>query len=421
MTERFLGVMIEGQTVASLIENNGHWQMLYEDAWRQQGHPLSPQFPLSQTAYVDSGTWRPVQAFFDNLLPEEAARKLMASDANVDPEDHFALLAYYGMETAGALTLIDPEQSRAVESGEQLILPDALSARIQQLPKVALSHGSPKRMSLAGAQHKLPVIYRQGEIFDPVGITPSTHILKPDHQNRDVYPNTAANEWFVMTLAQRVLSDIPNVELTKVPESVYLITRFDRTRFKEQTRRRYMIDGCQALGLNSTSKYAQCTMESLLKLAEQCQKKAQTRMRLFEWLVFNYLAGNSDAHLKNVSFFYDSDGLEITPAYDLLCTSIYHGQRTGQWNEDQLVTPLGKTKEFGAITREDIMAVASELNVPKRKADELMNRWSTSLPTIANEILDTSIAKGRLDAGEIRTLRLIIHGPIMEACQRISR
>lgn len=85
-----------------------------------------------------------------------------------------------------------------------------------------------------------------------------------------------------------------------------------------------------------------------------------------------------------------------------------------------MVTPLAKAKEFGAVTREDIMAVASDLNVPKRKADETLTRWCTTLPTLANEILDTAISKDRLDAGEIRTLRLIIHGPIVEACQRVT-
>lgn len=420
MTERSLAILIEGQTAGKLIENNGHWHMVYEDAWLQQGHPLSPQFPLSQSIYLDSGTWRPVQAFFDNLLPEEAARKLMANDAKVDPEDHFALLAYYGMETAGALTLIDPDQVRPTQAGERPMTQEALSARIRQLPRISLSHESPKRMSLAGAQHKLPVIYREGELFEPIGITPSTHILKPDHQDRDRYPHTAANEWFIMSLAYQTLGYVPKVDLIKVPESVYLVARFDRTEGNGQIQRRYMIDGCQVLGINSASKYAQCTLESLLQLAEQCQKKAQTRMRIFEWLVFNYLIGNSDAHLKNLSFFYDQEGLEITPAYDLLCTSIYHGQ-PGQWNEDKLVTALGNAENFGAVTRMDIMTVAGELNYPVRKADELLERWCSSFPKIAGEILDSAIAKSMFDAGEIRAIRQIIHGPIMEACRRITK
>lgn len=55
---------------------------------------------------------------------------------------------------------------------------DALEARIRQLPNAPLTHAAIKRMSLAGAQHKLAVVLQDVALFEPAGATPSTHILK---------------------------------------------------------------------------------------------------------------------------------------------------------------------------------------------------------------------------------------------------
>src|SRR3546814_12012079 len=83
-------------------------------------------------------------------------------------------------------------------------------------------------MSLAGAQHKLAVILRDGQLLQPVGSEPSTHILKPDHPDPD-YPHSAVNEWFVMRLARRMGLTVPDVSPRYVPAPLYLIDRFDRS------------------------------------------------------------------------------------------------------------------------------------------------------------------------------------------------
>src|SRR5690606_26074383 len=80
----------------------------------------------------------------------------------------FGLLQHYGPESAGALTLLAPGQ--ALPDARLEPLPDeALSARIRALPRQPLSEGAPKRMSLAGAQHKLAVVLHQDRLWEPVG------------------------------------------------------------------------------------------------------------------------------------------------------------------------------------------------------------------------------------------------------------
>jgi serine/threonine-protein kinase HipA len=78
---------------------------------------------------------------------------------------------------------------------------DVLAQRIRNLPRVPLGGDAPKRMSLAGAQSKLWVVYRGGRLFEPVGSEPSTHILKPNHVSDD-YPASVINEYFTMRLAR---------------------------------------------------------------------------------------------------------------------------------------------------------------------------------------------------------------------------
>jgi len=45
--------------------------------------------------------------------------------------------------------------------------------------------------------------------------------------------------------------------------------------------------------------------------------------QLMQWVFFNYLIGNMDAHAKNLSFIYQGRQIRLAPFYDLMCTNIY--------------------------------------------------------------------------------------------------
>jgi len=199
---RQLDVWLEQQRIGELYEQGNLWALHYDPVWRDNGFDLSPALPRDAGEITDGGSQRPVQWFFDNLLPEEGGRQLAAADAGINAADAFGLLQRFGPESAGALTLLSPGQQ--LPPPELRPLPDAeLSARIQALPRQPLSHGAPKRMSLAGAQHKLAVVLEQGQLWEPIGQAASTHILKPDHEQVDDYPHSVVNEWFCMRLAGR--------------------------------------------------------------------------------------------------------------------------------------------------------------------------------------------------------------------------
>ena len=69
-------------------------------------------------------------------------------------------------------------------------------------------------------------------LFEPLPATPSTHILKPDHQGGD-YPASVMNEYFTMGLAEAVGLDVPAVHRLLRTATGYLVDRFDRILPKE--------------------------------------------------------------------------------------------------------------------------------------------------------------------------------------------
>jgi len=433
MTQRALDVWINQTLVGSLDEDAGIWRFQYQPSWLNASgaYPLCPSLPLQVEPVVDGGSQRPVQWYFDNLLPEDGQRRLLAADASLDAADAFGLLAWYGAESAGSLTLV-PVGITTPATGALGALPDAaLSARIQKMRSVPLAHDAAKRMSLAGAQHKLAVVMRDAALFEPEGAQPSTHILKPDHPDPD-YPHSVINEWFVMTLAKRMGLNIPNVVRRYVPEPVYLIERFDRDMGAGLCHRRHAIDACQLLGLDRRFKYAQGSVETLAQLAAACRNKAQTRVRLFHWLVFNVLTGNSDAHLKNLSFLVDANSVQLAPHYDLLCTACYEAplfDQRGWPQQTQLAWPILDTRRFAEIDRTLLLQAADAIGIRPAQADRMLTQQRDRILAQADQLLQDVETENRALlaqrpalaatlAGELRCLRGIRYVVIQEmACK----
>ncbi len=426
---RALHVYFGAQLVGVLSDVGAQWRFDYDQHWLadSSGFDLSPGLQRAQKSIVDGGSMRPVQWFFDNLLPEEMARALLASAAKIDQADAFALLSFYGAESAGALTLIRPSTQPGaptdelrIESGIQPLSDAELSQRIRGLPNQALSTYAPKRMSMAGAQHKLLAVLQGDQLFEPIGVTPSTVLLKPDHVQQDLYPHSAANEWFCMTLARAVGLSVPDVFLRYVPEAVYGVMRFDRVPDRKQAnqsqvpRRLHTLDACQLLSIDRLYKYQQASVATLAKLVLQCREKARTRIALLRWSVFNALIGNGDAHLKNLSFFVGAGGVVLTPHYDLLSTTSY--ARPGQWGDAELSTAMAEASHFGDLRRQHIIEFAGALGVPKKLANEQLDMLLAAITPAAARLtgeMETGQSAIRY-AGEHRQIRVIVSGILKE-------
>lgn len=435
MKGRFLHASINQAEVGALQEVDGLWCFQYADDWLSspQGFALSPYLPLTAEPLLDGASKRPVQWYFDNLLPEEGQRVLLAGDAKLDAADAFGLLAWYGAESAGSVTLLPPDAEPQSVEQLRLLSDDALEARIRQLPKAPLTHAAIKRMSLAGAQHKLAIVLQDGELFEPAGATPSTHILKPDHPDED-YAHSVINEWFVMRLAKRLGLVVPDVHRRYVPSPVYLVDRFDRLTYGQSWQRLHVIDACQLLGLDRSFKYSQGSMESLAALANACRSPAVARSRLFGWLVFNVLVGNSDAHLKNLSFTVSHEGVQLAPFYDLLSVAAYDSpafDKKGWPEQTQLAWPILGVRHFSSIHRNVLLEAGAVLNLAKGTADRVLESLRSRVVAEAQalcaeveaenaEIVRTRPELAATMAGEIRCVRAIVHTVLKDMVKQIA-
>ena len=431
---RKLIAYLNGQTVGTLAEGNDLWTFEYDREWAglPDSFDLSPALPRSRLLHEDGGSDRPVQWYFDNLLPEEQMREAISKEANIHGDDAFALLEYLGAESAGSLVLLPHGKDVNEPGGLRPLSDDELARRIQNLPRATLSSGAPKRMSLAGAQNKLLVVYRDGALFEPVGSEPSTHILKPNHLSGD-YPASVMNEYFVMSLARSVGLPVPPVFRRYTPVPVYIIERFDRlVEDSAHTQRRHIIDACQLLNKSRAFKYKTATLQTLSQIVEYCRNRVVTRLGLYRWLVFNLLLANTDNHLKNLSFVVGPAGIELAPPYDLLSTGTYHtrafANERANWLTVDLTIELPGATTLAAVTRDSILSAGEALGLPRRLGERELDRMIRDLLPALNA-LEQRIERQNAEypepvraflGGERRLISTIKHVIVKDMLQRIN-
>ena len=331
-----LNVYLREQRVGRLWLEGGRFAFEYDEAWlaSDQSIPLSLRLPL-QTEVFDDERARP---FFANLLPESELRRMVARKLGLSEKNDFALLEAVGGECAGAVSLL-PEETEPTGKGRYRTLNDgALNSLIDELPGRPMLAGEEGiRLSLAGAQNKLPVYFDGKQVSLPMGTASSSHILKPPIER---YPDSVYNEAFCMQLAQRVGLSVPTTRILHKAQPLYLVDRYDRRRLPDGTLERvHQEDFCQALGIPPDQKYEKEGGPSLQQCFELVREASVMPVAdakaLLYWVVFNFLIGNADAHGKNISLLLAEDGPQLAPFYDLMSTAVYpelaqrHAMRIG--------------------------------------------------------------------------------------------
>ncbi|MEA5423748.1 type II toxin-antitoxin system HipA family toxin [Synechococcus sp. CCY9202] len=204
---------------------------------------------------------------------------------------------------------------------------DQLITLLDDLPqRPMLAQRDGLRLSLAGAQDKLPVVWDGRRIGLPRGNAASTHILKPAIA---AVEGSVINEAFCMGLGQAMGLQVADTEILVAGErQVLLVSRYDRRRGDgERWLRLHQEDFCQALGVPPELKVQNEGGPDLKDcfglLRRATRPSAPQVIRLLEAVVFNALIGNHDAHAKNFSLLYVGRAPTLAPLYDLLCTAIY--------------------------------------------------------------------------------------------------
>lgn len=174
------------------------------------------------------------------------------------------------------------------------------------------------KISIQGVQPKLSVALNiKKESFEVVEQN-GTYILKPPH---DIYEEVPQNEDLTMKLAALagIKTPIHGMIYNIDGSFTYFIKRFDRLSKNQKVATE---DFAQLLNLSRDTKY-DSSMEKMIPVIEKhCTFPNKEKLKLFRMVIFNFLTGNEDMHIKNFSLIRKNDLVELSPAYDLLNTSI---------------------------------------------------------------------------------------------------
>lgn len=395
-----LEVWLFDRRMGSLSLAHGRLSFAYVPEWLAQplAVALSHSLPLQAEPFDDHQT-RP---FFAGLLPEGQMRRLIAQQFQVSGQNDFALLDHIGGECAGAVTFLEPGQALPQTNGAgatgavgdvEWLSDQKLLALLDELPRRPMLAGNDGlRLSLAGAQDKLPVVVDESgpgavRIGLPRNGAPSSHILKPAiHAVED----SVANEGFCMLLAEVMGLRPANARIHSVlGRSFLLVERYDRVLKNDaqqspQLQRMHQEDFCQALGVVPEMKYqneggpglAQC----FALLRSVTRPSAPQVLRLLDGVIFNALIGNHDAHGKNFSLLYGGKAPVLAPFYDLLSTAIYP-QLT-----PKMAMKLGSKYKFSELEARHWEQFAEEAGLAKAATRKRLQQLATELPAAARKL-----------------------------------
>lgn len=369
------------------IDGKRNYSFQYDNSWLSGPDALQISVSLPLRAEPFEGDV--ARNFFSNLLPEARIRTLIAKKIGVSEGNDFQLLEELGGECAGALALIPDGQALKSEGGYQRLSAEELDKKIAEMPRQPLLTATEGlRLSLAGAQNKLPVFVKNSEIFLPLAASASSHILKPKIPEFD---DTVENEAFCMTLAKECGLPVPEVKIRDGKHRALLVTRYDRVAANGTLTRLHQEDFCQALGFSHEQKYQKDGGPSLKQcfdlLEESSSNPILDKSNLLRWVVFNYLIGNCDAHAKNISILISPEGVRLAPFYDLMSTVVYNGL------SKELAMRIGREDRPDWIFKRHWARLAEDAAVAPKAVMEICFELAESLPARALKLSDDFIAR----------------------------
>ena len=352
---RFLDVWMNGVLVGnwSVSPREGH-RFAYAPTWimHPQGRPLSLSLPLSQGVRPFSGGR--VEAFFDNLLPENPdMRRRIAGHFGVHPGQSFEMLQQIGRDCAGAVQIVPageiPDDVHEVtahplsDSQIEALLDEATATMPFRIADDEF------RISLAGVQNKIALLQQNGQWCVPRGSTPTTHILKLPlgkmPQGIDL-SSSVENEWLCARIVQAFEIPVAHSQIARFGRyKVLVVTRFDRVWRSTWWARLPQEDFCQALGLPSAKKYQTHGgpgVDEILEILRGSSRPEIDRRDFLKTQLIFWLLAAPDGHAKNFSILLQAgERFHLAPLYDVLSAWPHVGSKPDQFDENRLSLAMG--------------------------------------------------------------------------------
>lgn len=174
------------------------------------------------------------------------------------------------------------------------------------------------KLSIQGVQPKLSVrlVVKSSrfEIVEKLG----SFIVKPPHH---LYEELPQNEDLTMKLAHLCAIEVPlhGLMYNKDQTLSYFIKRFDRASKKKKIP---VEDFSQLMGFDRDTKYSASLEKTIPLIDSFCTFPILEKQKFFKLIIFNFLIGNEDMHLKNYSLITVDGITKISPAYDLINTTL---------------------------------------------------------------------------------------------------
>ena len=248
-----------------------------------------------------------------------------------------------------------------------------------------------KGITVPGVQKKLSLhLHSEGKAPRLTLVNyPAGYILKPQVTEFECLPEA---EQSVMSMAGATgIPTVPHALIKSGDAYAYITKRVDRIIDKNYIQMLAMEDFCQ-LDLRLAQDKYKGSYERCAKIIARYSSQAKLDMtELFMRLVFSFVVGNSDMHLKNFSLIetHEASGVYIlSPAYDLLPVNVV-------LPEDREEFALAMNGQKTQIRKKDFLIFAKECGIPENSAEKMIARI-LSLKSQYLEICDSSLMSQRL-------------------------
>ena len=372
----------------------------------EYARPISISLPLSEDAYSPAQT----KNFFEGLLPEGFSRRALASWIKADENDYLSILSCLGRECIGSIRIIEnavDEKSEYELLSMERVCELAAEGATKSTEILLDTH-----LSLAGASGKVGLYYDEPNAswYLPRGLAPSTHIVKQSHVRLS---HLVLNEQLCMLTAGLSSIDVPESFIINTgsgtdSEILYATKRYDRTFRKSRLvsglpvpERLHQEVFAQALGIPSEAKYEHEKQHYLKRIFELIRayttNPIDEQIKMWKMLVFHFLIGNADGHIKNFSLLYSDDLRRITlaPAYDIVCTELYH-------LSDTMSLYIGNEVHMQKMNRSSFAAAAAEAGLTERIAMKIFDETADHFEKALTEAAGKMTAAGYKDAEKLK-------------------
>ena len=254
------------------------------------------------------------------------------------------------------------------------------------------------RIAVPGVQAKLSLnldsSIQKNSRFTIVGLW-GQYILKPPLA---AYPFMPEIEHLTMHIAKLFNIEIVPHGLIQLrsDETAFITHRIDRMPGGEKL---HMEDMCQLSERLTEDKY-RGSMEQIGKIIKKYSSNPLFDcIRFLDVVLFSFLTGNADMHLKNFSLIYPVDGMvKLAPAYDLLATRLLISEKDDP--EEMALTVNGRKRRLG---KKDFLSLAENLGLNEKQVGNVFKRFSRAVPEAR-----AAIGLGFLPGDKAETYQLLL-------------